>query len=215
MIKLTKRPKPQILIDNAATWTKELMGYILSQTKAPDTTKGRYRHIQIKEAVTLETKGKCAYCESQVTHQYPGDVEHIIPKAAFPRLTFIWSNLSFVCFWCNNNKHDTVDKNCKILNPYIDSIEDHLRAFGPVVMHINQSKRGEITHREIKLNRDELIDRRTQAIKDIQNLVDKFDAESSPALKEVLRQELVECTLAEKEYSFYIKQYLMDRGGIL
>jgi 5-methylcytosine-specific restriction endonuclease McrA len=212
MIRLSKRPKPQVLVLNGAQWTRDLMQHVLSGTIAPDYIKGRYRHVDIKSEVTLETKGKCAYCESHVTHQYPGDVEHIIPKSVFPRLAFIWNNLSFVCYWCNNHKRDTVDKKCKLLNPYIDIIEDHLRAFGPIVLHVNSSKRGELTHREIKLNRKELIERRTDAIKDLQNLVDKFDSETSIALKDILRQELIESTSDDREFSFYLKQYLIDRG---
>lgn len=215
MIRLAKRPRPQVLILNGVQWTQDLMQHVLNGTKAPDHIKGRYRHAEIKTEVALETNGKCAYCESHVTHQYPGDVEHIIPKGVFPRLTFTWSNLSFVCYWCNNHKHDKVDKSCKLLNPYLDLIDDHLRAFGPLVLHVNNSKRGELTHKEIKLNRKELIERRIEAIKSLQNLIDKFENETSIGLKEILRQELIESTSPEKEFSFYLKQYLVDRGGVL
>lgn len=215
MIKLQKRPKPQVLINNGMQWTKDLMQHIINGTKVPDHIKSRYRHADIKTEVTLETNGKCAYCESQVTHQYPGDVEHIIPKSIYPRLAYTWKNLSFVCYWCNNNKRDTVDKHCKLLNPYNDNIDEHLRAFGPIVLHVNQSKRGEITHLEIKLNRRELIERRTEAIKNLQNLIDKYDSETSIGLKEVLRLEIIDNSAIDNEFSFYLRQYLIDRGGIL
>lgn len=214
MIKLYKRPKPKVLIDNGVQWTKELMQHVNNGTVVPKQIKGKYKHDDIKTAVKLETNEKCAYCESYITHQYPGDVEHIIPKSVYPRLTFTWNNLSFVCYWCNNNKRATVDKSCKLLNPYKDIINDHLRAFGPVVLHINNSKRGELTHREIKLNRIKLIERRTDAIKELQNLIDKYENEPAGALKDILKQEVIECASPEKEFSFYLKQFLIDKGVI-
>ena len=215
MIKVVKRLKPQVLIDNGLKWTKDLMHYVYNGTNAPDHIKGRYRHPDIKSEVSLETNGKCVYCESYVSHQYPGDIEHIIPKSVYPRLTFSWNNLSFVCYWCNNHKRATVDKKCKLLNPYNDKIQEHLRAFGPIVMHINGSKRGELTLLEIKLNRKELIERRKDAIIVLQNLIDKFERETVVALKEILRQEIVDSCNSDKEFSFYLNQYLVDRGGIV
>lgn len=214
MIKLIKRPKPQVLIDNGLQWTRELMQHIINGTIAPDYIKNRYRHGEIKREVILETKGKCAYCESHVTHQYPGDIEHIIPKAVYPRLTFSWSNLSFVCYWCNNHKRDAVDKSCKLLNPYNDEIDDHLRAFGPIILHVNNSKRGELTHREIKLNRSELIERRADSIKELQNLIDKYEGEPVGALKDILKQEIIESAAADKEFSFCLRQFLIDKSII-
>lgn len=212
MVELNKQPKPEILKEKGNQWTQDLMSYVHSDKNIPENIGGRYRHDQIKTAVKLETSEKCAYCECKVTHQYPGDVEHIIPKSAYRRLTFIWGNLSFVCYWCNNHKRDFIDKSCKLLNPYRDQIDLHLQAFGPLIMHINQSKRGELTWREIKLNRKELIDRRTEELEDLQNLIDKYEAESSSGLKELLRQELISCTEGEAEFSFVKKQYLIDRN---
>lgn len=140
MIKRIKRAFPNVLSINGTNWTKQLMTYVNSGQAIPASVQGHYRDAEIKSEVKLETEEKCIYCESYITHQYPGDVEHIIPKSAYPRLTFSWNNLSFVCFWCNNNKRATLDKNCKLLNPYKDDIDDHLQAFGPMVFHIMTAK---------------------------------------------------------------------------
>ena len=64
------------------------------------TKQNRYSRPEIKAELIAETKGKCAYCESKITHIYPGDIEHIIPKSIFPRLTFTWANLTLGCYWC-------------------------------------------------------------------------------------------------------------------
>lgn len=214
MIALNKRPKPPILVSKGREWTTVLMNLMRGGGKIPDHVGGKYRHEEIKISVKLETAEKCCYCESYVTHLYPGDVEHLIPKAVYPRLTFTWGNLSFVCFWCNNHKRDYVDKTCKLLNPYKDNIEVHLHAFGPMIMHINQSKRGEMTLKEIKLNRMELFERRLEALENLQNLIDKYENENVPALKSILLQELIENTMNDSEYSYTKKQYLMDRNII-
>ena len=215
MIQLVELAKPQVLVDNALNWTKTVMTFVNSGQKIPDTDKNRYSHTDIKTQVKLETKEKCVYCESQVTHQYPGDIEHIIPKAIYPRLTFNWSNLTFACYWCNNGKRDYVEKKeAKLINPYKDVISDHLHFFGPLMMHVNQSKRGEITWKKIKLNRQELIDRRTDKIKELQNLIDKYDRETVPALKAILLNEVKEFGQQEKEFSYMCICYLTEKNII-
>lgn len=214
MISRIKRPIPNILITNGQKWTIELMGYVNSGQKIPQYVEAKYRHADIKQEIKLETEDKCIYCESFVSHQYPGDVEHIIPKSVYPRLTFTWNNLSFVCYWCNNHKRAILDKNLKLLNPYKDTISSHLRAFGPMIFHINDSKRGELTCKEIKLNRRELLDRRIDAIKDLNTLIDKYNRETSPALKDILLDELLESAYSDKEFSFVKEQFLLDNGLI-
>lgn len=215
MIQITKLAKPQVLVDNALNWTKTVMNYVNNGQKIPDNHKNKYSHTDIKNQVKLETKEKCVYCESHVTHQYPGDIEHIIPKAIYPRLTFNWSNLTFACYWCNNGKRDYVEKNeAKLINPYKDKISEHLHFFGPLMMHINQSKRGEITWKQIKLNRKELIDRRIDKIKELQNLIDKYDREIVPALKAILLNEIKEFCETEREFSYVCICYLKEKGLI-
>ncbi|WP_109098533.1 HNH endonuclease [Aquimarina sp. AU58] len=212
MIQLKELAKPQVLVDNALNWTKTVMDYVNKGQKIPDSDKNKYNHIQVKNQIKLETKEKCAYCESQVTHQYPGDIEHIIPKAIYPRLTFNWSNLTFACYWCNNGKRNYVEKKeAKLINPYKDKISEHLSFFGPLLMHVNESKRGEITWKKIKLNRQELIDRRTEKIIDLQNLIDKYEREDVPALKAILLNEVIEFSNNEKEFSYMCICYLQDK----
>lgn len=214
MIKRTKRALPNVLSVNGTNWTKQIMTYVNAGQAIPLNVQGHYRHADIKSEVKLETEEKCIYCESYVTHQYPGDVEHIIPKSVYPRLTYSWNNLTFVCYWCNNNKRATLDKNCKLLNPYKDEVDNHLQAFGPMIFHINDSKRGELTWKEIKLNRKELIERRVDSLKELQNLIDKYNRETVHGLKAILLNEIVENTNSDKEFSMYKKQYLKDIGLI-
>ncbi len=213
MIQLTKLNKPQVLVDNELNWTKTIMEYVNKGEKILDSHKNKYSHKDVKTQVKLETNEKCVYCESKVTHQYPGDIEHIIPKAVYPRLTVNWSNLTFSCYWCNNHKRNYVGKKEeKLINPFIDDIPKHLHFFGPLIIHINGSKRGEITWKKIELNRQELIDRRIEKIKELQNLIDKYEREDVLALKQILLNEIKEFSDFKNEFSYACNCYLNDKG---
>jgi len=214
MINRIKRKIPNILSTNGHIWTSKLMSYVNSGVPIPEGIIKNYKHSQIKFELNLETEEKCIYCETYITHQYPGDVEHIIPKSIYPRLTFTWNNLSFVCYKCNNNKRATLDKLCKLLNPYKDCIDDHLKAYGPIIFQINDSKRGEITLKEIDLNRKELIERRVESLKNLQNLIDKYNRESVLGLKQILKNEIIEFSKSDKEFSMCNTQFLKENGII-
>lgn len=215
MINLTKFPKPQILIDNEVSWTDALMGFVMVGQKIPSSIQGHYKHVEIKNSIKLETAGKCMYCESYITHVYPGDVEHIIPKSVFPSLTFNWENLSLACSICNNKKRDYYDPNLPLLNPYVDTVNEHVRLFGPLLMHINDSRRGEATLKIIQLNRHELRERRLEVLQEFQTLLDKYNRETLSGLKHILKQEIFDQISPDKEYSKLKHQYLMDSNIVL
>jgi uncharacterized protein (TIGR02646 family) len=213
MIELTKSEKPESLIKHGTNWTQDLMSdYYLNGRLDPKKQK-RYRAPDIKKAVKKDTNDRCAYCESHVDHVYAGDVEHIIPKSIYPRLTFIWSNLTYVCSTCNNTKRDYLAKDCMLLNPYKDTIRLHLRAFGPLIMHVNSSKRGEITHKKLGLNRAKLRDRRLEKIEELQLMIDKYNNESTQSLKDLIKNEIINF-IETSEFTFTLKQYFKDVNNL-
>lgn len=71
-----------------------------------------------------------------------------------------------------------------------------------------------MTWKEIKLNRKELIERRADSLKELQNLIDKYNRETVHGLKTILRDEIVENAKTDKEYSMYKTQFLKDKGII-
>jgi len=214
MIKLVKRSKPRILVEKETQWTDDLMRYINNKTDPPESVKNKYRHDEIKNGVKLETNGKCAYCESKLLHVDYGDIEHIIPKAIKPDLSFVWGNLTLACSKCNTNKSKKYNPSSPFLNPYVDEIDDHLRAFGPLISHINHSFCGKITIGEIQLNRMELIERRIDALMHIQVIIDNYEKSPAGVEKDYLKQELITFSDSDKEFSFILKQYLSDKGII-
>ena len=169
-----------------------------------------YRRKPVKESIVKETGGKCAYCESLVTHVYHGDVEHILPKALFADLRLNYDNLTFACAVCNNNKGNYFNEDAPILNPYADSPEDHLVAFGSVLLRKNGSTVGQRTIDLLDLNR--LEERRRERIGLVQQLGERYSAEPDGPVKQVLANQLRdECT---GEYAFTVQCYLRFVCGI-
>lgn len=76
-----------------------------------------YGHKTVKDALIDAQHGKCAFCESKVTHVAYGDVEHFRPKKGVRQqagdelerpgyywLAYEWSNLLFACQLCNQRQ---------------------------------------------------------------------------------------------------------------
>lgn len=61
---------------------------------------------RVKEAIGKMSRGRCAYCQSSVTSNQAGHVEHFKPKKLFPLLAYLWGNYFLVCEKCNLAKGD-------------------------------------------------------------------------------------------------------------
>lgn len=66
-----------------------------------DNYNSRYKLDDVKEALSIIYKGKCAFCEQkeELTH-----VEHFRPKDIYYWLAFSWDNLLTSCPTCNTHK---------------------------------------------------------------------------------------------------------------
>lgn len=164
-----------------------------------------YKHPDNKQALQLASHGKCMYCESQVSHVYFGDVEHIRPKAngKFPEFEFEWSNLGYCCARCNNAKKDQFEDACPLVDPYSEDPDAHLLAFGSLLMHKAGSERGALTISTVDLNRPELIERRAMRITALQNAIDACYRASSTALRALLLAALDQESEGDKEFSIF------------
>lgn len=212
MIKLQKQECPQVLIKNKEQWTEELLEHLSSGSNPPPNIFQRYRHSDIKQAVKEDSYEKCIYCESKVTPTYYGDIEHLKPKKKYPKLTFEWSNLGFVCRICNNNKLDKYDEELPYINPYQENPSDFLKALGAFIYHKANNRRGEITEKDLDLNRMQLIEARKERIDQIRNLIDKYTIEQNPSLKGTLLRE-IQIELADnKSYSMCLCSIFANLG---
>ena len=101
MRRLTKGPKPQVLVLNEVAWTA---AYIAGVETGQGNKYEKWRHREIKVALDEETSGKCAYCEGLMGDiSYP-HVEHRVPKALKPELAHVWENLTWACPQCTVRK---------------------------------------------------------------------------------------------------------------
>lgn len=211
MRSLKKGPKPTILVEKEEEWTQELMKYVEKGEKIPDTTGGRYRHATIKEALLVETFSKCAYCESKITHIDHGDIEHIEPKSEVRNKTFEWDNLTIGCSKCNQNKKAYHDPSLPLLNPYVDKPEECIVFWGSLPFAVKGNENAEMTIRILKLDRPELIERRSEYIKTIEPLIKQYERSDKPALKRLIYSDIIELAQPDKEFSLMVEHMIKFR----
>ena len=172
--------------------------------------RNNYKHAQNKEALRISANDKCMYCESKITHIDFAQVEHIKPKSEekYPELEFEWTNLGYCCPKCNNNKSDNYDVITPYIDPYSEEPENHITAFGNILFPKNGCERGEITIRDIGLNRSELIERRLERINEITRAINSCFRTNSISLRNAALEELKVEADKDKEYSLVIKKLL-------
>jgi len=200
MRKLSKGPKPQVLLDNEEQWKKELTDAVASGDKKEVTKKTkRYGHKDIKDALVAENHGKCAYCEAYVRHVSHGDIEHISPKSKDREKTFDWNNLTLACQQCNQKKSDAED----VVYPHVDTPEAHLLFVAAVVRgRTTKGMRSIKPTRGLDLNRTELVERRESQISryadSFERIIQEQDEDKRSILIEALQDDLAD---PKTEYS--------------
>jgi 5-methylcytosine-specific restriction endonuclease McrA len=211
MIRLKKTKKPDILVKNEVTWIKALLDREAKNEEPTEAEKSKYRHLKIKEALIQETHGKCAYCESKIRHITPGDVEHIIPKSKVPAKIFEWENLTLACPNCNTNKSNHFGNHEGFVDPYEVEPSEHFFFSGPMILPSPISNPGLLTEKVLKLNRPELIERRIDKVRQLNDLIRNMVATKDPEIREVLRTDLeVNETADNKEYAGIARHFIHD-----
>lgn len=179
-----------------------------------DSLKGSYRAV--KPAVCSEANEKCAYCESKVNDVYVGDVEHILPKATDPTRTLDYSNLTYVCWRCNNAKSDVeFTDGLPLLNPYNDNGPDFLRFCGLVLRPVKREPdfvRAQRTIDTMKLNRQGLVDRRLQSWEKFELLEAAYYRSRHPAVKESVLKQILEVQKSGNEDSMFASFFFRSAG---
>lgn len=175
MIKVSRDAPPPILTKNGSKWLTRLRG---AESRKEETRwRDKYRQKSVKDALVRLFHGKCAYCESKITHVDYGDIEHFHPKSGpsgRPELTFEWSNLLLACGICNGTGHKgdrfpEADQGGPIINPCDDDPNDHLEFKFDPVSHLSsvygKTGRGRVTEALLGLNRRELRAYRSDFVK--------------------------------------------------
>lgn len=162
-----------------------------------------------------ETHGKCVYCESKLSHVSFGDIEHILPKNknARPHLVVEWSNLTLACEVCNRScKRDYYNPDDPLINPYEDEPSEHFRDIGPMIFPMINDRRANVSCEILKLNRAELVNRRTERIQSVNTMLNAWQQQKNPALKDLMANQIEEECGIDKEYSSTIIGFLRDMG---
>ncbi|WP_299583575.1 HNH endonuclease [uncultured Microbulbifer sp.] len=125
MIKLERKPKPDILTQNEHGWSCQLKTAVSAYgyySKIPKDDKAKllvhYRHPDIKAPLFESSNEKCAFCESKPAESGNIEVEHFIPKSKYPDFAFDWDNFLPACRKCNRSKDDHDTLKHPIVNPY-------------------------------------------------------------------------------------------------
>lgn len=183
MIKVRRTPKPALLKKKSHIWTKTLLSCV--NTDARNKQLKKYRNPKIREALETMFHGKCAYCESKISHISFGNIEHYRPKRLFPQRAFLWRNLLLACERCNNAKLDhfpDATQGGPLINPVKHDPDRHFRFFYDPVAKlatvIPTTKQGKTTEQLLKLNRPDLRSHRSALINRLQvlkNFAEKGD----------------------------------------
>lgn len=206
MRNIPKNDAPEVLVQKCQVWHDEY------HSNPSEHNRTKYRHPAIKSALMEETRGKCAYCESKVGHNCPGDVEHKIPVVHRQDLLFAWENMTIACTECNRRKSNYFDPQCMFLDPNSDDVESKLQHVGPLVFSRPGHVRAEVTIRLLELDRPDarrhLIGRKFDKLEEIRNLVERIATESNNVVKQFLLRELDERCSASGEFSAMVKAYV-------
>lgn len=132
MISVKKLPKdaPDILTKKTREGfleTNRMIKRYLDAKKGKKVSKedyAAYRDESVKQILEKIFQGKCAYCESAVSHNSFGDIEHFRPKKmvttpngnipGYYWLGATWDNLLYSCELCNRKKKYSVSDKKKI-----------------------------------------------------------------------------------------------------
>lgn len=207
MISLELGPEPLILKAKGVKWCEEYRNTLESGAEP----RHRYRRDDIRDALRVETNGKCAYCESRIEHISFAHIEHFIPKSARPDLVYTWKNLTLACERCNNYKGDYFSEESPLLNPYEDNVSEAVTFYGP--MAIDRTDRAMLTISKLRLNRSELLFRREENLRGVLKILDLLARTPGNAdLQTALIEELSDRLLDHAEYASCSRCFSRDEA---
>lgn len=210
MRRLAKRDQPEELTNNRAEWER------LVAEEGTDYYKTRYRLPAIKARLVEETAGKCAYCESKIGHNTPGDIEHKVPVSVEESGRFDWLNLTIACTECNRRKNAYFDRAKPFIDPYSHDVEQILLHAGPCVFAIPGQEIAEISVRILELNalkRMPLFSQKIAALKSVTNLMERIARQPEGPLRDLLVEELVAMASPVSEYSAMVQSMIQRVKG--
>ncbi|MBF6177718.1 HNH endonuclease [Nocardia otitidiscaviarum] len=207
MRQLTKGEKPAILKEKEDEWTAAYVAAVAAKkVQKPE----RWRDPQIRKALGEETSGKCAYCEALMADVSYPHVEHLIPKKLRPELAHQWTNLTWACQVCNTEKGDFYDETDGLLNPYEDPVASHLHFSGPYLSFYLGALRGEVTVKQLKLNRMDLVHARAERLTKVREMLERWHSATGSRRK--VLAETIRLDAIDGEFTAMVQAYITALG---
>lgn len=196
-----------------------------------------YGHATVKEALKTAQHGKCAFCESPITHVQYGDVEHFRPKKGFVHrkalvrpgyywLAYDWDNLLLACQICNQrHKRNAfpLQSGSRRARSHRQSITKEIPVFvqpakeDPSVAigfreHVpiarKRSSRGRRTIEGLGLKRRELMEERERHLGTIKLLLDAKRALPVGRLRDAIEAHLRRATQDTEPFAAMVRDFL-------
>lgn len=216
MIQVARTNKPEILNKKQVEWQSGLNKAIseyrnddsLANRKKLDVAFSKYNHKQVKDSLKIMFSGKCAYCESHITHIGYGHIEHFRPKSKFPDLCFTWDNLLLGCEICNGkykgDKFPESNEGGLFINPVDENPDEFFDfEFDPdtgVAIVISKNVRANTSENEIGLNRSELVKHRSYVVRKMVFAAIKAKDGDLDGIAEIKK-----CCQKEEEYAAFAR----------
>ena len=213
MIRVTKGEKPAVLGERADQWTQEYLELLEAGCDVPDAVRYRYRHSDIKKALRMESSDKCIYCESKVSHVFPGETDHLAPVSKRPDLYVNWENLGYVCKECNHAKGAYYSETEPLIDPFTVEPGEHLAFFGPLVFQKPGDGLGLRTIGRLRLRRSALVERKGELLEKLQLMIDRWTQLAEGPTREFLREQIVEQARDSYEYAATARAFLGQACG--
>ena len=160
MIRVYRGNEPSGFDQRATDWR---LRYELAKKRDPNLTPSEFwskvrREIRgDADKLFIASHGKCAFCESKITHVFAPHIEHYRPKGKFPDLMFAWGNWLLSCGRCNERKWShfpyCADEPC-LIDPAGEDPSQHLSFIGCQVFA--STTRGNQTIKLLGLDRSPL-----------------------------------------------------------
>lgn len=214
MISLSRSDLPPEVEARLSPRALQLQQCLANGEVPPPAVLAAYKNPLLKQHLVAEANGKCAYCESKITHVYFGDVEHIKPKGVFPGERLSIENLCLACAPCNNAKGEFWDEATPLLNPYVDHPEDELLAFGTYLIRRHGSERARLSIERLALNRQPLLERRRERFQLLQPLADQYAQTPPGAVRDLIKGELMRQAADDAEYALMVRAFLQAACSI-
>ena len=171
MIHIERLPEPTILTEKRAAWKD---AFLKKRASSPGSRphSSRYAHKEIVDTLTAMSSYRCFYCQQSLKDCTP-EVDHYIEVNEAPDRAFDWSNLYLSCKGCNAKLPSIPPSQCvDPCDPDVDPA-DHLKFDNEQILPRKDSERGRRTIMKYKLNRPELDLKRSKALRECVELINK------------------------------------------